>query len=316
MFAILRTPPRSRGLLLAIQLIIWLGPVMTILHFTARQARGDYPHDADSIFIPIANYLFIFPFELWSLRGLKFYQGGTSLFAWSGRKPLAALLSSIATVFPLGMMAVGMMMEGLNADFYGVTLFFGSRLYTFLLLRCALMKKYDSIPVAKIRCGIALGSNLGHREANLYRGLDCLIHVVPNCRIVARGGVYETEPVDCAPGTQAFLNTAIEIDVKCTPQELHECLSAIEQELGRPAQREKNAPRTLDLDLLYAGDFVSDDPSLTVPHPRLHLRRFVLQPLADIRPDLKLQGHERTIAEHLAALQDDPSCVKRVAASC
>jgi len=163
--------------------------------------------------------------------------------------------------------------------------------------------------------GIALGSNVGDRAANLRRGVRLLTQRVPGCRVVAGGGIYETEPVDCAPVTQSFLNSVIEIEAGCTPQELHAHLAAVEQELGRPAQREKNAPRTLDLDLLYAGDFVSDDPALIIPHPRLNLRRFVLQPLADIRPDLRLPGHTRTIAEHLAALQDDPSCVKRVAAS-
>jgi 2-amino-4-hydroxy-6-hydroxymethyldihydropteridine diphosphokinase len=164
--------------------------------------------------------------------------------------------------------------------------------------------------------GIALGSNLGDRASNLRRGIELLILRTSGCRITAKGGVYETEPVDCAPGTQAFLNSVIEIEAPCTPQEIHSHLAAIEIELGRAAERQKNASRTLDLDLLYAGDVVSDDPLLVIPHPRLHLRRFVLQPLADIRPDLKLPGHDRTIAEHLAALQDDPSCVKRVAESC
>lgn len=163
--------------------------------------------------------------------------------------------------------------------------------------------------------GIALGSNLGDRAANLRRGVELLLQQVPQCRVTEKGGVYETEPVDCAPETQAFLNSVIEIEASCTPSELHGHLAAIEIELGRPPVREKNAPRTLDLDLLYAGDFVSDDPALIVPHPRLHLRRFVLQPLAEIRPDLKLPGHESTISEHLAALQDDPSCVKRAADS-
>ena len=164
--------------------------------------------------------------------------------------------------------------------------------------------------------GIALGSNLGDRAANLRRGIDLLMLRVPDCRITAKGGVYETEPVNCAPDTQAFLNTVIEIEIPSTPRELYAHLAAVERELGRAAVREKNTPRTLDLDLLYAGDVVSDDPLLIIPHPRLHLRRFVLQPLADIRPNLKLPGQDRTIEEHLAALQDDPSCVKRVAVSC
>lgn len=302
-------------MLLVIQLLIGLGPVMTILHFTARQQRGDYPHDADSIFIPIFNYLVFFPFEIWSLRGLKFYEGGVSLFSWSRQRPFAALLSSIGTIWPFGLMTFGMIIEGIQAGFPGIALFFVLRLYAFILVRSALMKKYESPPVTKMRFGIAFGSNEGNRRANLARGLDLLIHQIPNCWVAACGGLYETDPVDCPAGTRPFLNSVIELEAKCSPQELHAHLAAVEQVLGRPAVREKNAPRTLDLDLLYAGDFVSDDPALMVPHPRLHLRRFVLQPLADIRPDLKLPGHDRTIAQHLAALQDDPSCVKRVAVS-
>ena len=157
--------------------------------------------------------------------------------------------------------------------------------------------------------GIALGTNLGDREANLQRGLALLVERLQPSIILA-GGIYETEPVDCAPGTQAFLNTVVEIEAACTPQELHGHLQAIEQILGRPAVREKNSPRTLDLDLLYAGDYFSDDPVLIVPHPRLHLRRFVLQPLADIRPEFVLPGHEKSIAALLAALPDDPGSVR------
>jgi len=162
-----------------------------------------------------------------------------------------------------------------------------------------------------LRFGIALGSNLGDREANLRHGLARLIERLQPGVILA-GGLYETVPVDCAPGTQAFLNTVVEIEAACSPQELHAHLQRIEQEMGRAAVREKNAPRTLDLDLLYGGDFVSDDPVLVVPHPRLHLRRFVLQPLEDIRPDLVLPGHRHSIHEHLAALADDPADVKLV----
>ncbi len=159
--------------------------------------------------------------------------------------------------------------------------------------------------------GIALGSNLGDRPAHLRRGRDQIVERLRPASIHA-GGIYETEPVDCAPGTQSFLNTVLEVEADLTPAQVHAHLQAIEQAMGRPAVREKNAPRTLDLDLLYAGDFVSADPVLTLPHPRLHLRRFVLQPLADIRPDLVLPGHEQTISGHLAALRDDPAEVRMV----
>jgi len=151
--------------------------------------------------------------------------------------------------------------------------------------------------------GIALGSNLGDRAENIQRGIELLMDRVPGIQLDASAPVYETEPVDCAPGTQAFLNTVIEVEADCLPHELHAHLKAIEQMLGRPEQRERNSPRTLDLDLLYADDVVSDDPELILPHPRMHLRRFVLEPLADIRPELMIPGQKVTVAELLAGLK-------------
>lgn len=165
---------------------------------------------------------------------------------------------------------------------------------------------------ATLHFGIALGSNLGDREENLHQGIALLQERMPDLRITACGGVYETEPVGCAPGTQAFLNTVLEATAPGTPQELHTHLKAVEQALGRPEQRERNSPRTLDLDLLYADDIVSTDPVLILPHPRLHLRRFVLQPLADIRPQLKLPGLNADIATLLQQLPDNPADVRRV----
>ncbi len=163
--------------------------------------------------------------------------------------------------------------------------------------------------------GIALGSNLGHREENLRRGLQMLLRRAPGASLMACGGLYETDPVDCAPGTQAFINTVIEVAAPFSPWEMQAHLQAVELEMGRPAVREKNSPRTLDLDLLYAGVWTSDAPALQVPHPRLHLRRFVLQPLADIRPHLLLPGHSLTIAAHLAALPPDPAGVRRLSST-
>jgi 2-amino-4-hydroxy-6-hydroxymethyldihydropteridine diphosphokinase len=152
--------------------------------------------------------------------------------------------------------------------------------------------------------GIALGSNLGDRAENIRRGIALLLERVPSIKLKASAPVYETEPVDCAPGTQAFLNTVIEIEAGLSPHELHMHLKAVEAALGRPEQRERNSPRTLDLDLLYADAVVSEDAELILPHPRLHVRRFVLQPLADIRPDLILPGRTQTVAELLAELSD------------
>lgn len=154
-----------------------------------------------------------------------------------------------------------------------------------------------------MRFGIALGSNLGDRAANLQRGIELLLAHVPDIMLKASAHVYETDPVDCTPGTQSFLNSVIEVEAPCPPSVLHAHLKAIEHHLGRPEQRERNSPRTLDLDLLYADDIISTDPHLTLPHPRLHLRSFVLQPLADIRPDLVLPGFTQTVAALFAAVR-------------
>lgn len=152
--------------------------------------------------------------------------------------------------------------------------------------------------------GIALGSNLGDRAENIQRGIELLLARVPGIQLKASAPVYETDPVDCAPGTQAFLNTVIEIEADCPPHELHTHLKAIESALGRPEQRERNSPRTLDLDLLYADAIISTGPELILPHPRMHLRSFVLRPLVDIRPGLVLPGFSKTVS---SLLQNDGS---------
>lgn len=162
-----------------------------------------------------------------------------------------------------------------------------------------------------IAYGIALGSNVGDRAANLHEGVARVLEAIPDACLKAEASFYETEPVGCAPGTQAFLNSVIEVETAIEPMAVYRTLAEIEQAMGRPAERAKNAPRTLDLDILYAGDWVSEDPALTVPHPRLHERRFVLEPLAEIRAGLKLPGFGgRTVGDLLAALEDDLAVVR------
>lgn len=158
--------------------------------------------------------------------------------------------------------------------------------------------------------GIALGSNLGDRHTHLERGVDQLLARVPGARLAAGSALYETDPVDCAPGTQAFLNTVVEIHAALSPQQMHAHLVAVERLAGRAAKRGRNDPRTLDLDLLYAGGQVLADPALTVPHPRLHLRRFVLRPLAEIRPGLVLPGFTEPVSRLLESLADNPAAVR------
>lgn len=163
-----------------------------------------------------------------------------------------------------------------------------------------------------MRFGIALGSNLGDRLGHFRAGLNALL-LRDDIELLSKASIYETDPVDCPPGSQAFLNTVIEVESSLDAHALHQMLQGIEIALGRPEQRERNAPRPLDLDILYAGDQCMDDEVLTIPHPRLHLRRFVLQPLADIRSDWVLPGQGKTVTELLTLLPEDTCAVRLVA---
>ena len=149
-----------------------------------------------------------------------------------------------------------------------------------------------------LECGIALGSNDGDRAVHLRDAIAALRAHDPDMEV---SPVYETAPVDCPAGSGAFLNAVAILHWSGRPEALLEFLRGIEGSLGRPALRERNSPRSIDLDILYAGEVVSNDARLTLPHPRLHLRRFVLQPLCDLRPNLVLPGFQKTIAGLLAS---------------
>lgn len=135
------------------------------------------------------------------------------------------------------------------------------------------------------RVGISLGSNLGDRLAHLREAVARLTSAPTPVRLLAASPVYETEPVDCAPGDPAFLNAVIEVETDLPPLPLLDLTQGIERDLGRAATREPNAPRPIDLDLLYYGELKLDSERLVLPHPRMHQRDFVRIPLAQIRPD-------------------------------
>lgn len=155
------------------------------------------------------------------------------------------------------------------------------------------------------RAGIALGSNLGDRLAQLRAAFARLREIATPGEPVLSAPVYQTEPRFCPPGSPDFLNTVIEIGFAGGPLELLEITRAIEKQLGRTSANGRNAPRVIDIDLLYLGDEVNASAVLELPHPRIGERRFVLQPLAEIRPSLILPGQEQSIAELLAGLPPD-----------
>jgi 2-amino-4-hydroxy-6-hydroxymethyldihydropteridine diphosphokinase len=165
-----------------------------------------------------------------------------------------------------------------------------------------------------MRTGIALGSNVGDRLANL-RAARAEVFALRNVAApFLSSAIYETEPVGTEPGAGAFLNAVIEIGCDLPPHGLLAALQGIERALGRPSKRPRNAPRSIDLDILYCGDLVLAEGDVEIPHPRLHLRRFVLAPLADIRPEFVLPGQTRAVAALLADLRD-PAAVRESSAT-
>lgn len=161
------------------------------------------------------------------------------------------------------------------------------------------------------RVGIALGSNLGDRLANLKSAFDHLHRVAKPGELFLHAAIYQTEPRYCPPGSPLFYNTVAEIGFDGTPAELLGITQLIEKTIGRSPVVIRNEPRIIDLDLLYFGDQVIDTNSLVLPHPRIVERRFVLQPLAEIRPHLKLPGLTKSIKELLDELaSDEPPLVQ------
>jgi 2-amino-4-hydroxy-6-hydroxymethyldihydropteridine diphosphokinase len=144
---------------------------------------------------------------------------------------------------------------------------------------------------------LSLGSNLGDREHSLREAISRLETVG---RVVSVSSLYETEPVEFAD-QEWFLNCVVALETTMTPEQLMGALLNIEQSMGR--QRvQKKGPRTIDLDILLYGDAALDSPDLTIPHPAMHQRRFVLEPLAEIAPDARHPALKKTARELLTGL--------------
>jgi len=161
-----------------------------------------------------------------------------------------------------------------------------------------------------MRTGVALGSNLGDRTENLRAARRAILALSGVKPPVLASSIYETEPVNCEPGVGEFLNAVVEFEHEGDPAALLEQLIRIEESLGRQRDHARNVSRTIDLDLLYCGALEIDSKRLQLPHPRLHLRRFVLRPLADIRSELILPRQTRTVRKLLAQVDDSGKMVR------
>ena len=152
---------------------------------------------------------------------------------------------------------------------------------------------------------VALGSNLGDSVLTLREAIKFLQRI--SDRPLLKSSLWQSTPVDCPAGSPLFVNAAVAFEPfpDETPESLLAKLQALEKDFGRRPKEVLNEPRPLDLDLIAFGNEVRSTPQLTLPHPRAHLRRFVLEPLNEIAPDLILPGQRHSIRDLLAALRND-----------
>lgn len=157
---------------------------------------------------------------------------------------------------------------------------------------------------------IALGSNMGDSEDILRRAMERLAQLtaVP----LSKSSFWQTTPVNCPPGSPPFVNAVVGLVPRTgeTPETLIAKLQAMEIEFGRKPKAILNEPRRLDLDLIAFENELRNSTALILPHPRAHQRRFVLQPLSEIAPDLILPGQQLTVAQLLTRLRSDEKLVR------
>lgn len=150
------------------------------------------------------------------------------------------------------------------------------------------------------RAFLSLGSNLGDRQANLERALAALER--EQVHIVSKSAVYETEPQDVMDQPW-FLNMVVECESRCFPLQLLTVLQRIERELGRVRTgATRSGPRVIDLDILLFGNATVRTPQLTIPHPRMFERRFALEPLLEIAPELRHPQTKEPVSRYLAGV--------------
>jgi len=153
---------------------------------------------------------------------------------------------------------------------------------------------------------LSLGSNLGDRAGNLETAIE---HLEEVGTVVRRSSVYETEPVE-VERQPWFLNCVVAIETELMPKQFLSRVLAIEQKMGRGRTQPKG-PRPIDIDILLFGGSVVDTSALAIPHPAMHERRFVLEPLTEIAPDLRHPVFKKTVREMLAALPSKSDAVRK-----
>jgi len=155
--------------------------------------------------------------------------------------------------------------------------------------------------------GLSLGSNLGDR-LTMLKSATKQISLISGVETVYPSPVYETAPVGVREEYEhlAYLNAVLIVTATTTPDAMSAAIHAIEDGMGRIRTEDRFAPRPIDIDILYAGEHLSDDARLTLPHPRWAERRFVVQPLADVRPELIFPGDQKTVREVLESLPEEP----------
>lgn len=159
---------------------------------------------------------------------------------------------------------------------------------------------------------LALGSNQGDRLANLRLARESLSQLT-TAKVVS-ASLYETDPLDCPADSPPYLNTVVALETDQSATDLLLATQAIESHLGREsvATRGHHSPRPIDIDLLTYGDLIMDSPLLTLPHPRLHQRRFVLTPWRDLAPGLVPPTHANPVAILLELVESDELAPVRV----
>ena len=156
---------------------------------------------------------------------------------------------------------------------------------------------------------LSLGSNLGDRVANLRA---CITRLVSAGRVTNVSSLYETEPMELREQPW-FVNCVVELETQLGPQELLAAIQKVEAELGRTREIPKG-PRTIDIDILLIDSVVIEEPDLQVPHPTMHKRRFVLEPLAEIAPELWHPVLKKAARELLQDLGSENQVVRRLGA--